>query len=660
MCILALFLLLSSLCFAQPPDTLWTRMLGDANGGSQEAWGVSPSLDGSVWVAGLRQPGGELASALVYHLDLLGAVQDTFRLTDNTATMYYNAVDATADGGCIAAGRSFAASNSILLMTKLNASGHADWTQTFPDDPTRVCYAVQQTADGGYVAAGRSRDSGQLMRAFLIKTTSTGALQWAHTYGVAFNDQAFDVQQTSDGGFVLTGATDSSGQNANTVLVIRTNAAGVQTWRQSFSPGDWDEGHAIRQTPDGGFVVAGWTRVTGTYNNDMLLIKLSATGTLEWSHHYGSGSVDICEGMEFTQDGGFILCGYSRAGSQANSVLLKTTSAGDSMWTRVFPSSRDAEFRSVAVSADGGITAAGYQYANGNTSYFWVARIAVPSGVRGTILDEQQRPVVGAYIGALGQPYWSRSGTGGRYTLSLLPGTYDLITYGPCTGRDTVRGITVLEDSLAAHDWVVGSTGGVVDQTSLNPVVHNHMASADSLYLHNTGAGVMDFRIDCSTLRPAGAWLSAVPTHGTIAAGQSQTVAIWVDADTTNGGVFDFYGAVDVHMNTCPDSLAHLPLIATVLRAGDRAATPEAFSLTAQPNPFNPLTTITFELPRTEAVTLMVYDIQGRVVGTLVHSMLSAGSHRMVFDGRALSSGLYFARLQTPSRTLSQKLLLIK
>ncbi|HTX18572.1 MAG TPA: alpha-amylase family glycosyl hydrolase [Bacteroidota bacterium] len=110
------------------------------------------------------------------------------------------------------------------------------------------------------------------------------------------------------------------------------------------------------------------------------------------------------------------------------------------------------------------------------------------------------------------------------------------------------------------------------------------------------------------------------------------------------------------------DSVIHLavPSLTSVGAAAD-AATPHTFSLEQNyPNPFNPATAIRFSIPRSERVTLIVYDILGRVVAVLANGNLSAGSHTVEFDGRSLSSGVYLCRLSTETDSQVRRMLLLK
>jgi len=90
------------------------------------------------------------------------------------------------------------------------------------------------------------------------------------------------------------------------------------------------------------------------------------------------------------------------------------------------------------------------------------------------------------------------------------------------------------------------------------------------------------------------------------------------------------------------------------------APVPQLLSLSAYPNPFNPTTTLLFDLPRAGRARLTIYDVEGRLVRTLADEVLTAGRHLLEFDGSQLSSGVYFARLESAALSRTQKLVLLK
>jgi len=87
---------------------------------------------------------------------------------------------------------------------------------------------------------------------------------------------------------------------------------------------------------------------------------------------------------------------------------------------------------------------------------------------------------------------------------------------------------------------------------------------------------------------------------------------------------------------------------------------PSGYLLSNYPNPFNPATTIRFDLPQPSLVRLEVYDVRGSLIATLVHEQKLAGVYRIQFDAPHLSGGLYFYRLQAGTFSKIQKMALVR
>jgi hypothetical protein len=171
----------------------------------------------------------------------------------------------------------------------------------------------------------------------------------------------------------------------------------------------------------------------------------------------------------------------------------------------------------------------------------------------------------------------------------------------------------------------------------------------------------MSFEVETETISPPTDWLSVNPAAGFVAAGESLAVSVIVTIDTTDDGAFDIFGYLHLRTNSCPDSTDELPVLVTVLDANDPLIlTPSSFSLSAYPNPFNPLTTISFSVPRESEVRLEVFNVAGQLERELMHARVTPGIHRVEFAAQDLPSGLYIARLTSDEFTASQKLLLLK
>ncbi len=115
---------------------------------------------------------------------------------------------------------------------------------------------------------------------FLIKTDANGNVQWAKTYGGTSGDFAFSVQQTSDGGYIVAGWTYSFGAGGGDIFLIKTDANGNIIWAKTYGGTYEDYAFSVQQTSDGGYIVAGGTYSFGAGWDDIFLIKTDANGNI--------------------------------------------------------------------------------------------------------------------------------------------------------------------------------------------------------------------------------------------------------------------------------------------------------------------------------------------------------------------------------------------
>jgi len=191
---------------------------------------------------------------------------------------YGYSVRQTADGGYIIAGStgSFGVGDDVYLI-KTDPNGNSQWQKAFGGSNDDQGWSVQQTSDGGYIIAGMtsSFDAG-FHDVYLIKTDPNGNTQWEKTFGGSNYDFGFSVQKTSDGGYIIVGETSSFGAGSCDVYLIKTDPNGNLLWQKTFGGSDWDAGYSVQQTTDGGYIIAGTTESFGAGDLDVYLIKLSA------------------------------------------------------------------------------------------------------------------------------------------------------------------------------------------------------------------------------------------------------------------------------------------------------------------------------------------------------------------------------------------------
>ena len=245
-------------------------------------------------------------------------------------------------------------------------------------------YTIQQTSDGGYIAAGKF-NVGLIVNAItgcIIKMDSSGKTEWRKMFDLTDLESATSVQQTSDGGYIVAGdnfKNDDYGSYA--CSIIKLDASGTITWKRSFSddsPG-YSKGiiMSIQQTDDGGYIAAGYSRcmnISGVTNHggfDYYIIRLDAAGNVEWQRMYGGSSGDLARSIRQTVDGGYIVAGYSDSEDiegvtgEGNYYIFKLDSSGDAVWQRLYDTRSEENYHydsgpsSIQETIDGGYIVVG-------------------------------------------------------------------------------------------------------------------------------------------------------------------------------------------------------------------------------------------------------------------------------------------------------------
>ncbi len=286
----------------------------------------------------------------------------------------YNRVQQTSDGGYIVIGRtlSFGAGGSDIFLIKTDAYGNIQWAKTYGGASWEYASSARQTSDGGYILAGYTSSFGAgNSDFFLIKANSSGNIIWAKTYGGTSDDYAYSVQQTSDGGYIVAGTTNSFGAGSYDFLLIKADANGNIIWAKTYGGTDWDWGSSVQQTSDGGYILAGLTWSFGASGGDIFLVKTDANGNVQWAKIYGGAGWDQPFSVQQTSDGGYILTGETTSfgAGDRDFFLIKTDANGNVQWAKTYGGTNWDQAFSVQQTYDGGYIVAGGTWSFGAGGY---------------------------------------------------------------------------------------------------------------------------------------------------------------------------------------------------------------------------------------------------------------------------------------------------
>jgi len=252
-----------------------------------------------------------------------------------------------ADGGYVIAGwtSSYGAGGFDVYLIKTDESGNEVWSQTFGGIYNDGGWSLQQTAEGGYIIAGQTESYGAGSDdVYLIKTDGQGNEVWSQTFGGNYSDAAYGMQQTADGGYIIGGGTYSYGGGGWDVYLIKTDGQGNEVWSQTFGGSSDDWGYSVQQTTEGGYIITGRTASYGTGSEDVYLIKTDESGNEVWLQTFGGSGNDYGESVRQIADGGYFIAGVAESYGTGgfNVYLIKTDESGNEVWSQTFGGSSEA------------------------------------------------------------------------------------------------------------------------------------------------------------------------------------------------------------------------------------------------------------------------------------------------------------------------------
>ncbi|HEX2786587.1 MAG TPA: T9SS type A sorting domain-containing protein [Ignavibacteria bacterium] len=490
----------------------------------------------------------------------------------------------TDDGGYVAAGstNSFGAGLNDIYIVKINSNGLLLWTKTFGGSGADNANCIIQTSDGGYIVAGSTNSFGAgLLDVMVLKINFTGNLEWFKVFGGEDIDFANSIIQTSDNSYIIAGETYSFGSGGEDMYIIKLDSGGNFVWNKAIGGFGDDRASCIVPTFDGGYAVAGRTTSYGAGFNDVFIMKLNESGLVMWSKTVGTSTGDAAFSIIQTNDSGFVLGGHTEP-SQSQHYLLKFNAIGTLEWTRYIASSSGFITKvPVIQTPDGGYALAGF-----------------------TTIGSSGNDIIILKFLENGTPQWFKKigGTGSDIGCSLIP-----ITSGGF--------------ALAGYTSSYGSGGNDIFITKLD-------------YNLNTCGNITFLSIS------SGSW-GSVSSPTPIVTIPTLTITSHTPIIGSGGTLTSICNIVNI--------------------SSQEIKAPNEFTLLQNyPNPFNPSTVIKFQIPNNEFVSLKIYDMLGHEVETLINEHLTSGTYEVEWNAEDYSSGIYFCKLQAEEYVEIKKMILMK
>jgi hypothetical protein len=291
----------------------------------------------------------------------------------------------TADGGYILTGaigyNYFTGTGYDALIIKLDSQGNIQWQKIYDVGYTfERAGKIIQTSDGGFIIGAGGSDSA------IIKLDQNGNIQWYRALGYQVGGDIFDFRQTSDGGYI--GISTLPGVILGLDIgVVKLDSDGNIQWGRAYGGnGAWDVPYSIHETSDGGFVVVGVTNSFSSTNiNDINIwvFKINSQGDIIWQKEYGvPNATDYAFSSIQMPDGGYIIVGFTTASGMGDLLLMKIDSEGNIVWQKVYGGTYPDVGISIQMTNDGNLIISGatYSFGAGNID-IWVLKTDIDGNI---------------------------------------------------------------------------------------------------------------------------------------------------------------------------------------------------------------------------------------------------------------------------------------
>jgi len=255
---------------------------------------------------------------------------------------------ATADGGYLLTGGTEPRQNNTgfrVWVLKVGSLGKIQWQKTFGSG---IGESIVSTPEGGYLIAASSQGDIRF-----LKINKFGNLLWQKTIDrPESSDAAIKLQAARNGGYILAGYTNFTGDRSD-IWIIRLDSQGNVTWQYTYGGPTFDAPSSIKETPDGGWIVAGYTKLSGTKTVRCWVFKLKSTGRIEWQKAFGASGDTYGMEVIVNEDGGFAIAGFALDGGSANAFVMMLNTTGDLIWQKTYGGSGQEQLIGFERTAEG-------------------------------------------------------------------------------------------------------------------------------------------------------------------------------------------------------------------------------------------------------------------------------------------------------------------
>ena len=310
-------------------DTIWTQTFG----GSATDYGrdvVVTDDSGCIIVGSTVSSGAGKEDLIVMSISSSGNLEWSKTYGGANSDEGWS-VRKTRDGNIIVCGTtsSSGAGYGDLWLLKLTTSGDSIWAKTFGGAGGESGMSVREAFDG-YIAVGSTGSFGEgYSSIYAVKTNLNGDSVWVKTFGGPKSDIGFGVEISNLGDYIIAGATGSYGQGYNDAYILDITPSGDVVWEKTYGGLKDDRAYSVCTTPGGDLIVAGTTESSGQGAVDIYLLRLNPIGDLVWNKTFGGTLSDYARSVAVDSKGNYILAGYSYSYTLGGSDLYLLAVSGD-------------------------------------------------------------------------------------------------------------------------------------------------------------------------------------------------------------------------------------------------------------------------------------------------------------------------------------------